>query len=271
MASPNIWPGGLNLSGTVFSGGGTAAALTDDYFSGAIQFLDTINGSDGNSGSQPELPVKTLARAVVNSAANGIILIGQGSAETLLGAQTFLNAGQRIIGCGSGASRPRYTCGGASINMFDIQAAGVAVENIYFPASTGAGSARVSFTAASGEIRDCYFECGSNDTANTVACGAGSANTLIKGTTFASVASRPAVALAITAAVADIAVDTCIFDGGAFGWSDDAFKISAAATRLKPRNVQMINRSDFNITVTATSYQAFGLMASGTSRINITA
>lgn len=267
MASPNTWPGGLNLSGTVFSGGGTVAALTDDYVSGTIVFLDTINGSNASSGLAPELPVQTLAQAVTNSSANGIILIGAGSAETLGSSQTLSLAGLHIIGCGAGTSRPRYTCSGTSISMFAPSATGIVIENLYFPSSSGASNQRIGITGGTVEVRDCYFECGGQDTDHAITVAGSGANAYIKGCTFASVASRPFSGLGVTAALADVAVEDCVFDGGSFGWSGDAFRVTGTATRLKIRNVSLIRRSDFNLTPTATSYKAFGLTGDGTSRI----
>ena len=111
MASPKTYPSGLALAGTVFENppeslqgaGGT-------YFSGGIQWLDTINGNDANAGTLPELPVKTLAQAHTNSSNDGIIVIGEGSAETLTVSQSLFWGNLAIFGCGVGSSRPRYTC-----------------------------------------------------------------------------------------------------------------------------------------------------------------
>ncbi len=270
MASPNQYPAGLNLAGTVFDGGPSLLELTGDQFSGLVQWLDTINGSNANAGTDPELPVATLAQAVTNSAANGIIVIGAGSSETLTGSQTVNLAGLAIVGCGSGSSRPRYTCNGA-VDLLSLTAAGIVIRNIYFPASTAASTSRISLTAASCYVRDCYFECGANDTTRTLRVHTSAANTTVRGCTFAVTASRPAVGLEVTAAVADCYFESNIFDGGSYGWTDYAFKVSAAATRIRGEGNTFLHRSDVGVTVTATSYQLFGLSLDGLNRVVITA
>lgn len=271
MASPNIYPGGLNLAGTVFENGPATLQLDGAvYLSGAIQWVDTISGNNANAGTLPELPVATLAQAVTNSAANGVIVIGEGSAETLTGAQTLNLAGLSIFGCGTGSSRPRYTCGGA-ISMFDVTANGVLIENIYFPASTVAPTARVAITGTGSHITDCYFECGASDTNRALRLHTSSTNAQVRGCSFVVTASRPAIGLEISAAINDADVTDCVFDGGSYGWSDYALKVSAAATRVRISGGTYAHRSDIGFTVTATSYQLFGISMDGTSNVLLTA
>ena len=268
MASPNQYPSGLNLAGTVFAGGPTIAQLTGDYFSGSVQWLDTINGNNANSGGRPELAVKTLAQAVTNSTTSGIIVIGAGSAETLAGSQSLAIAHLMIIGCGSGSSMPRYTCSGA-VDMFSIASSGVRIRNLYFPASTAAATSRIKMNSTSAEVKDCFFECGANDTGRAVNVTSSSAR--VRGCTFLSTASRPAIGLEVSGIVNDTLVESCTFDGGSFGWSDYAFKVSAAAVRSMFEGVNMIHQSDFGATVTGTGYHIFGLTTDGSSNVNITA
>lgn len=269
MASPRIFNGGLNLTGTVFQNGPALAELAPDYFSGTIQWLDTIGGNNANSGLLAELPVKTLAQAVTNSAANGLIIIGEGSTETLAGSQALALAGLHIIGCGTGSLRPRYTCSGA-VSLFAASAAGVRFRNLYFPASSAAATARINFTAASGEVRDCYFECGANDSGSAVIVGAGANNTRIQDTTFLSAASRPATAITVSSAVTDCRFEDLVIDGGTYGWTAAAFNVTAAALRLGIENVRLLRRSDY-ASATGATYQAFGLTSDGTNSIDITA
>lgn len=271
MASPNIYPGGLNLAGTVFANGpATLSRGGPVYVSGAIQWLDTIGGNDANAGSLPELPVKTLAQAVTNSAANGLIIVGAGSSESLGSSQVINLAGLSILGCGTGSSRPRYTCTG-TVEMWSVTANGVKIEGFYFPASTAAATSRVSFTGTGGHIADCYFECGTNDTNRALRLHTGSTNTQVAGCSFVATASRPAIGLEISSAINDADITDCVFDGGSYGWSDYSFKVSAAATRVRVNGGTWSNRSDIGFTVTATSYQLFGVSMDGTSNVLLTA
>jgi hypothetical protein len=271
LASPVNWTAGFNLAGTVFDGGPALLELAPSYLSGGVQWVDTIGGSNVNVGDNPELPVQTLAQAVTNSAANGLIVIGQGSAEAPTGSQSVALAGLTIVGCGSGSTRPRYTCAGA-VDLFAVSAAGVRIRNLYFPASTAVSTARVAFTAANGEVKGCYFECGASDTNRAVRIHTAANSCRVRDSSFVVTASRPAMGLEISAAVTDTTIEDSVFDGGSYGWTDYALKVSAAATRIfLEGQVELLNRSDAGFTVTATSYQLFGLVPSGGSKVVLTA
>ncbi len=267
MASPNVYSGGLNLTGTVFQNGPSVLQLAPAYLSGAIQWVDTIGGNNANAGTEPELPVATLAQALTNigATANTLIIIGEGSTETLAGSQAFSAVGTAVIGCGSGSLRPRYTCSGV-VSLFAASGAGVRFRNLYFPASTAAATARINYTAASGVVRDCYFECGANDTGSALIVGAGANNTMVRGTTFLSSASRPATAITMSSAVTDCRFEDTIIDGGTYGWSAASFNVTAAALRIYMENVDMLRRSDY-AAIAGTTYHCFGLTSDGTNRV----
>lgn len=271
MASPTIYPNGLNLAGTVFADGPATLQLSGaTYLSGSVQWLDTIGGNNANAGTLPELPVATLAQAVTNSAANGVIIIGAGSAESLSGSQALSLANLSIFGCGTGSSRPRYTCTGAVV-MFNVSGNGTWIENIYFPASTAAATSRIDLGAPYCMVKDCYFECGANDTNRAVRIPAAGSGVRVDSCSFVVTASRPAIGLEISGASANMFVEGCTFDGGSYGWSDYAFKVSAAATGIRERGNTFINRSDLGHTVTATTYQIYGNNAGGTANVLLTA
>ncbi len=271
MASPNIYPNGLNLAGTVFQNGPETLQLDGPtYLAGGIQWVDTISGSNVNAGTLPELPVQTLAQAVTNSAANGTIVIGEGSAESLAGSQTLNLAGLSIFGCGTGTSRPRYTCATGGAVMLSITAT-TWIEGFYFPASTAVPITRIDIAGASCVIKDCYFECGANDTTQTLRISASGANCRVEGCSLVVTASRPGIGMSIAAAVADTTVVDTNFDGGSYGWADYALKVLAAATRITYSNLTFTNRSDLGHTVTATTYKIFGLDMGGTGNVLLTA
>ena len=270
MASPNFYKS-LNLAGTVFENGPETLQLDGDvWLSGSVQWLDTIDGDNANSGFLPELPVATLAQAVSNlPSVNCLIIIGEGSYESLAAAQTFGTVGTSVFGCGVGSSRPRYTCTGA-VNMFDVTAAACWFEGIYFPASTAAATSRVAFTAANGTVRSCYFENGAQDTNRAVRIHTGANSCRVRDTSFVVTGSRPAIGLEVSAAVTDFETENVTFDGGAYGWTDYAYKVSAAATRTRDIGLTLLNRSDMT-KVTATTYQSFGVNMGGTGNVNLVA
>lgn len=269
MASPNIWPGGLNLAGTVFQNGPeTLQRGGPVYFSGGIQWVDTISGNNANAGTLPELPVATLAQAVTNSAANGAIIIGEGSSESLTGSQAFAISNLSIFGCGTGSSRPRYTAAGA-VNMWNLSGQAAWVEGFYFPASTTAPTSRILTGADNQTIKDCYFECGTNDTNRSLNISSNAVR--VEGCSFVTTASRPAIGLQVAQAVQAPVIVDCVFDGGSYGWSDYALKVSAAATLIQIVGGTFSNRSDLGITVTATTYKIYGIDMDGTGNILLTA
>jgi len=274
MGSPNIYSAGLNLAGTVFANGPTTLQLDGPtYLSGLVQWLDTINGNNANAGTHPEQPVKTLAQAVTNSAANGIIIIGAGSSESLTDSgggvgQALALAGLSIFGCGTGSSRPRYTCADI-INLFNVSAADVWIENLYFPASTAAATARILLAATGNVVKDCYFECGASDTNR--ALNIRDSNNTVRGCSSVTTASRPAIGLEVSVAADCTVIEDCTFNGGSYGWTDYSLKVSSGATRTRIIGGTWANRSDIGFTVTGTSYQLFGVSMDGTSNVLLTA
>lgn len=270
MGSPNIYSAGFNFVGTVFAGGPSVAQLMPSYLSGAVQWLDTIGGNDSNAGSTPELPVKTLAQAITNSAANGLIVIGAGSGETLSSQQTASLAGLTVWGCGSGSSRPRYVSATSGSKMIAASGAGQRWRNIYFAAPTTNDGAHLDITGAGVRVRDCYFECSTNG--GGILGDTGASSLRVSGCSFVATGTIPASGYASTAGLADTAFEDTTFDGATLGWSDYAFKVSsAAATRLYFENVQFRNRSDLGVTVTGCSYLLAGVVNDGTSRVVLAA
>lgn len=272
MASPASYPSGLNLAGTVFQNGPATLQLDGaTYFSGAIQWLDTIDGDNANPGTTPTLPVQTLAQAVTNSTTGGIIVIGAGSSESLASTQVLSIVGLSIFGCGTGSSRPRYTCGVAG-NLFDVTGAGTWIENLYFPASTSvATTARIELLATDTKVRSCYFEMGTNDTVRSLRVHTDASSAYIKDCQFVVTASRPAIGLEVSAAVAGVLVENCTFDGGSYGFTDYALKVTAAATRIRALGNTFTNRANYGHSVTATTYQIYGLDLGGTGNALLTA
>lgn len=265
MASPNSWPAGL--AGTGFE----LATATNDYFSGAVYWLDTVNGNDGNAGTERELPVKTLLQAYTNASAGDTIVIEAGSYESIGTSQAFAKAGLTVLGLGQGANRPRYIAA-STIDMFSVTAAGTRLYNLFFPASSAVATSRVKTAAAETEVNGCYFEHGVNDTATGVLVATSGNNCRLIGNTHAVTASRPAIGVSVTGAVTDLYCKDLVFDGGSYGWTDYAFKVSTAApTRMLVDGLTLTNRSDFGITITGTTYKIFGVNTSGSGRVVIAA
>ncbi len=270
MASPRIYPNGLNLAGTVFQDGPATLQLDGGvYFSGEPQWVSSTTGNNANAGDLPELPVASIAQAVTNSAANGIIIIGANHVEALSGSQTLALQNLSIFGCGLGSSRPRFTCTGA-VDMFAVGAAGVWIEGLYFPASTDVATDRIGLAAADCTVKDCYFECGASDTNRALRVHTGANHSTVDGCSFVTTALRPARGIEVSAAVSDPTILNCTFDGGSYGWSTYALHVSAAATRIRIINPVLSNRSDIGI-VAGASYELFGVQVGGTGNVRLDA
>src|SRR5687767_7336230 len=153
MASPNIYSGGY--------GGSTGAVLTTSaapiYQSGNTWYVDSVTGSDAASprGRDRARPLATLAQALTNAAAGDVIVFFSGHTQTLTAITTLSLAGLKLLGEGSGSSRPQFIRD-ANDELFDITAAGVRLENLYFPGSTTTSAlSKVRTAGANTKIVNC--------------------------------------------------------------------------------------------------------------------
>lgn len=241
MASPYIYKN---------TGGSLGARLTTRrpvYSSGQRWYVSSGIGSDAYNGRERHKPLATLAAAHTAAAAGDSIVCLAGHVEALAVAQTFNKARIKLYGEGEGSSLPRFTANGA-IAMFDITAAGVQIESIYFPASTAAPTARVRTASTFTRVTNCIFECGPSDTAAALRLITGCGQFRGYGCQFTSTAtvvtSQPNCGFEVVNAVTGVELDTFIFDGGTKGWSDYALKGTAAITDFYFLDIDLLNDSD---------------------------
>lgn len=269
MASPNVY---------THTGGGSGAELATRYpvlQSGKVWHVYSGTGADAASprGLDRIRPLATIAQAHTNASAGDTIRLLEGHTETLTAAQTFNKAGIHVESEGVGSTRARFTCNGA-IAMFDATADCVSFENIYFVASGTAPTARVRIAGVGGRIKDCYFECGTNDTAPALKFVTGAGRYRVEGCTFistsTSISSQPAIGLEVANAMTDLYVGNCVFDGGSSGWSDFALKGTAAITRLYAIDISLLRDSDLYL-ATASIHRIHVKDRSGSARLEITA
>jgi len=256
VASPNIYSTGI--------GGSTGSALVTAsplFASGSIWYVSSSTGSDAASprGKERIRPLATLSQAHTNATAGDIIVCLSGHSETLTSGITFNKAGITVIGEGTGSSRPKFTRNFDGV-MFDVTAAGVTFESVYFVASgTASTSARLRTAGARGVVSTCYFEHGTNDTGPGLELITGADEFGIDNTTFistsTSVSSQPESALKVTNAVSDLHMSTVTFDGGSSGWSNPyALNGAGAITRIKALNVDLLKDSDVTFATGTTGY-----------------
>jgi hypothetical protein len=240
VASIQVYPNG--------AGGATGAdlaVLTKAYYSGNVWYVKNATGTDAVSpaGLERTSPLKTLSQAYTNAAAGDTIVFLSGHAESLGAAQTLAKARLALVSEGNTAStRASFLCTGA-VAMFDITAAGVLVDNIYFPAATAAPTAKVRTAAAFTRVQNCYFDCGVNDTNRALSFVTGASQGRVTGTTFTVTAAGAAVGIEVINAMSDLEMDSVTFDGSSFGWTGYAFKGTAAVTGIHATRMNRLNGS----------------------------
>lgn len=268
MASPFIYQ---STGGT---SGARLAASVPSYLSGKVWFVGP-GGSDAAAprGLDRKRPLATLAQAYTNAAAGDVIVCLSGHAESLGAAQTLAKAGVHIISEGTGSQRARFTCT-AAVAMFDITAAGVVLDNLYFPASTSAPTARVRIAAVGCEVNNCNFDSGASDTAAALRFVTGAGECSVTGSYFVSTATavtaQPNAGIEVANAMSDLTLDECRFDGGTYGWSSYAFLGTAAITRLTTYSLELLNSSRF-IVATGSVYKINLSSASMATFLELTA
>ena len=109
-------------------------------FTGTAWFVNSVIGSDGNSGKKPSTPFATVAGAISAATASNddVIYVMSGHAETITSATSFgslSKAGVNIVGLGFGARRPTFTFTTAATARINVTAAGVTIRNCLFIAN----------------------------------------------------------------------------------------------------------------------------------------
>ena len=120
------FPGGITSFGVPLIGSGySVPATTGKYF-----FVDSVTGSNGNSGLDKDHPVATLAQALtlVTASKGDVVLLMPGHAETVTTTITPI-AGVAIVGLGVGRNRAVFTAGTGAIDTFTISANNVTLQN----------------------------------------------------------------------------------------------------------------------------------------------
>jgi hypothetical protein len=236
MASVYTFPNGLG--GT--TGDDLCVASGPVYATVAPLYIDSVHGSGSGDGSR-EYPYASLATTVGLGLSQGqTFVLLAGHTETLTASLALNVANLWIVGEGSGSSMPKLTAGAGSGSMLNCTGAGMRIRGIYFPASAASVTARVKLDGTGQQIQNCYFECGGNDNfqaVNIVGNGATERIIRITGSTFVSTSTDPTArpkggVEVITAALTELDIDDCVFDGGTVGFSDWALEGTQSVTRL---------------------------------------
>lgn len=226
------------------SSGADLAVLRPTLQSGNYWYVGnaTAGASDSNAGSERVAPLLTAAQAVTSASAGDTIVFLSGHSETVSSAVTLSKAGLSLVGEGAGLGVPKFTCSG-TIAMFDITAAGVLLDNLYFPASVAVATARVRVGSGGAQLNNLSFDSGASDTNRALSLITGAGNVLLRNTRFTATASGAATGLEVVNATSDVTMDNVTFDAGSFSWSSYAFKGTSAITRLRATRIYLFSGS----------------------------
>lgn len=222
----------------------TGDAFLDEELitSGVVHWVHSGTGNDANPGTY-ELPLATLAQAVTNAtASNGdIVVLKSGHAETLTSAVVLSKAGVKFFGLGSGSSAPSFTCN-AAVDLIQVTAADVEINNFYFPAATtGICTGLIDAGAADLRIKGCTFVCG-EFTQYAVTVPAAGTNLRIENCQFSVSADGPDAGVIVESASATgLYIANTTFDGGTYNWDDAALYSTVGHLRFVYDSVTLTN------------------------------
>lgn len=207
-------------SGLAAEDSGADEFITSDLIAtGAVHWVDSVNGNDSNSGSESE-PLATLQQAITNATANNgdIIILKSGHTQTVSSTITINKAGLKIFGIGESSLAPVFTLAAAT-DAISVTANNVEINNLYFAASTTAtNTARINVDAANCKIKGCTFVCGQYDAAS-VTLTANALYTEIISCAFTISANGPDYGIIVeSASVVGLRIESCSFSGGSYNW-----------------------------------------------------
>jgi len=149
--------------GNGFSNGVTIRGVPIlNSYPGAVVWVDSNNGSDGNKGTF-DRPFASVDFAIGQCTANrgDIICVKAGHAETLSSATALVAdiAGVAVVGFGIGSNRPTFTLDTATTTTIAVSAANVAFKNCIFTANfADIVSVFTLTTAKNFTVEDCFIK-----------------------------------------------------------------------------------------------------------------
>jgi hypothetical protein len=267
MASIRSYPNGAG--GT---SGADLAVLKGIYTSGTVYYVgNAVSGnSDSNGGTERDVPWATLAHAVATVSAGDTVVLLASHAETISSNIAISTAHLNIVGEGSGTTVPRLTNGvAAGTNpMITLTALNLLMDNVYFPGSSVAATARIKIAAGGSiNLRNASFEMSANDAVQGLWWVSATGGDFCDNLTFTKTAAGAGVGFLINA-VPNITMGTVTFDGGSFG-AFTGGSVTAGAAGTKIRRMYLLNGSTMLLATGSTGFvQVAG--STGDSRVDWT-
>ncbi len=150
------FPNGISSFGVPIIGAGPIVT------SGSIFFVDSVTGSNGNTGSDTTHPFATIDYAIGRCTANkgDHIIVMPNHVEDITAASgiDFDVAGITVIGLGNGTNRPRIDWEAADATM-EIAVANIRLVNLHMVASFASVAEMIDVAAVEGfEMHNCLIE-----------------------------------------------------------------------------------------------------------------
>lgn len=280
---PTNFPSGVSSYGVPLVPSSPSGAT---YFVGPV----ALGGSNGNAGKTPTAPLLTLTAAIALATAGKgdtiYLLPGFTQVLTAAAAVALSKSQVRVIGLGSGKTRPLFTYTTSAAASFDISGAGVYVENVYFAGiGVAAVTAMVNVSAADVTFNNCEFE--QADATNGALLGilttAAAHRLTVVNCRFHGVTTATGASIRLVGAAAAAALDSVRIENNSFSASYGSGigaieQITALATNVIVKNNIIINQTASStkgavFTSTSTGFvgQNFFGIGSGTAPITFAA
>lgn len=150
----------MNLDGLVNNGSSTLMGAGSLFTTGTVYYVNSVIGSDGNLGTDPESPKASVDGAVLAATANkgDKIVAMPNHAENVANATDFQvdTAGVDIIGLGRGTDRPTFTFTNTA-GSIEMDSADCSLSNLVFNASVSAVVIGMNIDAANIAVDNCEF------------------------------------------------------------------------------------------------------------------
>lgn len=203
--------------GLVNNGAANQLGAGNLFTTGKVFYVDSTNGSDGNSGATPAQAVATIGQAqtLATASVGDMVVVMPGYTETRTTALTLSKAGVSYIGLGNGLLRPTIT-GNGTINAISITGDNVTLSNFQFPApSTDDQTSDINVAAAGAVISNTYHigSTTAKNKTNVIVLNTGGDDALIEGVNIYNTVVDVAYGIKLAAAVARPVIRGCNIQG----------------------------------------------------------
>lgn len=152
----------LRTRGLILNTVNNIVGAGDLFTTGNVYYVNSVRGSDGNVGTDPNFPLATIAQAQTSAtASNGdVVVVAPGHAETVSAAAgiALSKAGVSYVGLGTGLSRPTITFATATAATITVTGANIALDNFVYLQTFDAIVSPFVVSGANATFSNSYFQ-----------------------------------------------------------------------------------------------------------------